>query len=44
MKYVRIGLGVLIVIGLGLLATQNIRVPKLVDVILQSEGLTVDAE
>lgn len=39
MRAVRIFLLVLIVIGIGLIVTQNIWVPKLVDRILEFEGI-----
>lgn len=38
MKFIRIFLLVLIIIGVGLLITQNIWVPKLVNHILAAEG------
>lgn len=41
MKFLRIFLLVLIIIGIGLLVTQNIWVPKLVNHILQKEGLPI---
>lgn len=44
MRVVRIGLAVLIVIGLGLLATQKLWVPKLVDAILNYEAARATAD